>query len=241
MSSLSRVSDPDPSCCIDFVISHSLSAFSIDNMAIRQHKAPVAKPVKAVEPEVKDDSGSSDEDIALDDAEEEFHTEDESEDEEDAAPIAEDDLEGEEFHTTSEDEDEEEGDVEDVRSAPLLPAELLKSKPTSKSTPVKLSWDKLTQKEKKALRDEMGISMKELRSQVQGTGVIEAGKAAQVKRGILPADKVAGSRISKKRKRNGREPKIESSGKQKLIEAKRQRALQNARGSVQPVMKKRKG
>ena len=209
-------------------------------MAIRQHKAPVAKkakPIKVVEPDVVDDTGSSDEDLELNDFEEEFHTGNESEGDEEAGPIAADELDEEEFHTASEDE----SDAENVRSAPLLPTELLKSKPTTKSAPVKTSWDKLSQREKKALRDEIGISMKELRTQVQGTGVIEAGRAAQVKRGILPADKVAGSRIAKKRKRKGREPKIEASGKQRLIEQRRQRALQNARGSVQPVVKKRKG
>ncbi|KAK4632416.1 hypothetical protein CLAFUW4_02537 [Fulvia fulva] len=202
-------------------------------MAIRQHRAPAAKkakPVKAIEPEVEDDSS---EDLALDDGEEEFHSEDESEDA-DIAAIAEDE---EEFHTASGDEGDDEDDH--VPSAPLLPASLLKSKPTSTSVPVKISWNSLSRHQKKALRDEMGVSMKELRTQVQGTGVIEAGRAAQLKRGILPADKVAGSRIAKKRKRKGGQPKIESSGKQKLIEERKRRMLENARGSVLPVKKRK--
>ncbi|EME47161.1 hypothetical protein DOTSEDRAFT_69204 [Dothistroma septosporum NZE10] len=210
-------------------------------MAVRQHEAPVAKRSRSwKEQEVSDDDTSAREAIDLDDAEEEFHTEDESE-AEDAAHLAGEDSE-EEFHTASEDEEEpdDESETRVARSAPLLPAALLKSKSTTNPVPVKISWDQLSRADKKALRDEMGVSMKQLRTQVQGTGVLEAGRAAQVKRGILPADKVAGSRIAR-RKRKGREPKIEASGKQTLIEARKQRALLNARGSVQPVKKRRKG
>lgn len=186
---------------------------------------------KLVEPR---DSGSDVSDASP--AEEEFHTDPEDED---AGP---------EFHTDPEDADEgelveyhtESEDAEDEDNAksnpPLLPAELLKSKPSEAPATVQLPWDKLTRAEKKALRDERGTSMKELRAEAVKTGALQAGLAAQIKRGVRPADKVAGGRIAKTRKskrneKKRRQTKPDLSAKQQILE---QRKSQSGRGSVKP-------
>ncbi|CAK4031114.1 Hypothetical predicted protein [Lecanosticta acicola] len=159
-------------------------------------------------------------------AEEEFHTDPEDAEREDQIV---------EYHTDPEDADEDESSGS---NPPLLSAELLKSQPSEAPTTVKVPWDKLTRRQRKVLRDERGISMQELRAEALKNGVLEAGIAAQVKRGVRPADKVAGARVSKTRrskrhekKRRTRKP--EMSGKQQILES---RKKQSGRGSV-----KRKG
>lgn len=134
---------------------------------------------------------------------EEFHTDPE-------------DASDEEFHTDPEDASD--GEPAHVNDAALLPPELLKSKPADAPALHAKSWDQLTQKEKKELRDERGISMRELREEALGTGIVEAGKVAQIRRGIRPADKVAGGRIAKKRRTKGRTDIMPAlSGKQKML------------------------
>lgn len=172
-------------------------------------------------------------------ANEEFHTDPEDEDlEQESHTDPEDADEDElvEYHTESEDAEDEDNAKS---NPPLLPAELLRSKPSEAPATVQLRWDKLTRAEKKALRDERGISMKELRAEAAKTGALEAGLAAQIKRGVRPADKVAGGRIAKTRKskrneKKKRQTKPDLSAKQQILE---QRKAQSGRGSVKPRRK----
>lgn len=197
-------------------------------MAIRQRKAPTEAP----EPEILEVS-SSDEDAI----EQGYHTQ--PSDDEETGPTEEAPAE---YHTDSEDASD--ASPESENDIPLLPAELLNSKPTAPSTlGTRIDWDSMTQKERKALRDDLGVSMRELRTEAQRNGVIDAGKMAQLKRGIRPAEKVAGGRVAKRKKRKGgKQERPAMSGKQKLIEQRgRETKKRGARGSDQKVVKKRKG
>ena len=98
----------------------------------------------------------------------------------------------------------------------------------------------MSQKEKKALRDELGVSMRELRSEAQKNGVLDAGKMAQLKRGMRPAERVAGGRVAKRKRRTGKQAKPEMSGRQKLVEQ-RSRETRKRGASGQKAAKKRKG
>lgn len=174
-------------------------------MAIKQRKAPAAK---AAKPKRKIEEISSSEDEVM---EQEYHIEpSEASDQDEPAE--------EEFHTDPEDASPSPEPQEN--SIPLLPTALLKSTPSAPSK--LLDWDKMSQRERKALRDELGVSMKELRSEAQRNGVLDAGRMAQMKRGIRPAEKVAGGRVVKRKRRGGGagkgKAKAEKSGRQRLVE-----------------------
>ncbi|KAK4504645.1 hypothetical protein PRZ48_002606 [Zasmidium cellare] len=195
-------------------------------MAIKQRKAPAGKP----KPVIEEVSSSEDEQL-----EQDYHTE--ASDDEDEANELEDAPE--EFHTDSEDASD--ASPPPQNDTPLLPTALLKSKPSAPTA--RIDWESMSQKEKKALRDELGVSMKELRNEAQKNGVLDAGKMAQLKRGIRPAERVAGGRVAKRKKRKtGKQDKPEMSGRQKLIEQRsRETRKSGVRGGDQKVVKKRKG
>lgn len=154
----------------------------------------------------------------LEDGEEEFHTED---------------SDASEGGLDAGAEQDEESDVDADGSAasgiPLLPESLLKQLPQRKPPAPSLAhipWDQLTPKQKRARRNNSRKEKKReydrLREEAQGTGVLEAGKAAQKKRGIVPAvkrDRVKSGRVEKK----GRD-KVRVSGRQQMIEQ-RKRAV----------------
>lgn len=193
-------------------------------MAIKQRKAPAEKP----NPVIEDIPTSEDEPL-----EAEYHTEP-SEDEEEVA--AEPDNALEEYHTDPEDASDASPEI------PLLPTALLKSKPSAPAA--QINWESLSREEKKTLRDELGMSMRELRGEAQKNGVLDAGKMAQLKRGIRPAERVAGGRVAKKKnkRRTGAHAKTEMSGRQKLVEQRSREGRKRVRGGGEKkAVKKRKG
>ena len=150
-------------------------------------------------------------------AEEEFHTEDESDvsdEEEDAnKPGA---------NNNNEEESDSDSD-EDVGGVPLLPESVLKQATDSAQALQNIAgipWEKLTRKQKKARRHNSRKAKKRdydrLREQTKGSGVVEAGKVAQVKRGVAPLpprNKVAGGRVQKRGKAG-----VQASGRQQMLE-----------------------
>jgi hypothetical protein len=135
----------------------------------------------------------------------------------------------EEFHTSSgednsEDEDREEHLLEST--TPLLPPEILKPLPSPAQSPADIPWGKLSRKEKRAERNRSRQAKKrvwdQLRESSKGTGVLEAGKAAQAKRGVGSGkDRVTTGRIEKK---SSHKPK--TSGRQQLLEHRKRAAAQ---------------
>ena len=129
----------------------------------------------------------------------------------------------EEYHTEESDEgvaEEENDDIDAaVSSAPLLPKELLKPLPSpaySAHNAVGITRDQMTRPQKRAQRNRSRQAKKRvwerLRTETQGTGVVEAGKAAQIKRGVLPAkNRVKSGRVEKS-------GKTKVSGRQQLLE-----------------------
>ncbi|KAK0254620.1 hypothetical protein B0A54_13613 [Friedmanniomyces endolithicus] len=127
--------------------------------------------------------------------------------------------------TTSAHQPEDDADPSPIKPGPYLPAHLLKaplpSSPQVQPTPGK----DLSRKQKKAQRRTNRQLKKrqwdQLRADAQANGVLEAGKAAQVKWGVLrESDRVRSGRVGKKRK-VGREV----SGREMMLEErKRERA-----------------
>lgn len=158
-------------------------------------------------------------DARFDEGEEEFHTED-SENSEDVEDDGGSDLEGD----------------ESASGVPLLPESLLKHIPQAAQSAPSLAdvpWEKLSSKQKKARRNNSRKMKKRqydrLRGEVKGTGVLEAGKAAQEKRGIPPAkkDKVRSARVEKKtREANS------VSGRQKMLDNRKRAVERAASGAI---------
>lgn len=153
----------------------------------------------------------------VDGVEQEYHTEksdaSQSEDEEldDASDAGLDRAQDEEvYDTTSE---------APPQDASLLPAELLQplpSPPNSGLNAITIPRDQLTRKQKVVLRSRSRQSKKRawnrLKQETNGTGVLEAGRVAQMKRGIVPtSDKVISGRVGKKNR-------PQASGRQQLLE-----------------------
>lgn len=163
----------------------------------------------------------------------------------------------EEFHTDSgsSNEDDDDGESEDepctpeddeiaplgmAGDPPLLPPELLKPllSPAISAQPVtEIPWTQLTRTQKKTRRNHERAAKKkvwdELRRNAKGTGVLEAGKAAQAKRLLARSDRVRAGRVEKKSK-----PVV--SGRQQLLET-RKRARQESDMTAKPTKKQKKG
>jgi hypothetical protein len=154
-----------------------------------------------------------------------------------------------EYHTStdsqaSSDNDEEEDDIEDdgqrPPSAPLLPPELLRPLPSPAQSPVVIPYSQMTRKQKRAQRNHSRQAKKavweQLREGSGGTGVLEAGQVAQLKRGVGVSEsdgqrKVRSGRVEKKKKLK---PKF--SGRQQLVEERKRAAAQKVLG---PATKKK--
>jgi hypothetical protein len=136
----------------------------------------------------------------------------------------------EEFHTSSGEDNSEDGDRGEhliEPTAPLLPPEILKPLPSPAQSPADIPWEKLSRKEKRAERNRSRQAKKrvwdQLRDDAKGTGVLEAGKAAQANRGVHSLkDRVTAGRIEKK---SSRRPK--TSGRQQLLEHRKRAAAQS--------------
>jgi hypothetical protein len=165
------------------------------------------------------------------DSEEESEEDEEDEGPEDAEVV--DDAVEEEFHTEDSDQDDEEDETKPKQTAPpYLPASLLNSTATTTIPDVHLRdipWQQLSRKQKKNLKSRS--HQKKIRDAAKGSGVLEAGKAAQKKRGILA--KVKTGRVEKS--------KVETSGKQKLLEQRKKMVGQkNGAAVANPAKKKGK-
>ena len=156
-----------------------------------------------------------------------------------------DELE-QEYHTEEsdkEDVDEDESDTElelAQNATPLLPEELLKPLPSpaySLQHPINIPWEQMTRQQRVSQRNRSRKAKKRvweaLRRDSQGTGVVEAGRAAQYKRGLLlQREKVSSGRVAKKRR-----PAAEASGRQQLLEQ-RKRAAEQSKSQLLPLSKK---
>ena len=154
----------------------------------------------------------------------------------------------EEYHTEESDDEvakeQNDGSGSDTPrpSAPLLPEELLKPLPSpaySLQDAVTIPWDQMTRPQKRAERNRNRQSKKKvwdrLRRETQGTGVIEAGKAAQIKRGLIRAsDRVKAGRVGKK-------TKTQISGRQQLLEQRKRLIDQNGSALMRPSKRARTG
>ncbi|KAK3717007.1 hypothetical protein LTR37_006062 [Vermiconidia calcicola] len=139
-----------------------------------------------------------------------------------------------EYHTESEGEDDVDhgaGTGVPWSSAPLLPAELSKPLPSPVHSlqAISIPWEQMTRQQKKAQRNRSRQGKKKawdrLREEAEGTGVLEAGKAAQMKRGIVASkkEKVRTGRVEKQSK-----PK--TSGRQHMIEQRKRVLLGQSKG-----------
>lgn len=130
----------------------------------------------------------------------------------------------------AEDEEEEGDESEDedlvpvVASAPLLPQHLLKPMPSpahSAQNAPAMQWSEMSSKQKHVQRTRSRQYKKRvydsLRKHTEGTGVLKAGKMAQIKRGVAPAvGKVKTGRVEKSK--GG----IAQSGRQKLLQQRKE-------------------
>ncbi|KAK5160951.1 hypothetical protein LTS14_000744 [Recurvomyces mirabilis] len=137
-----------------------------------------------------------------------------------------------EYHTDdSADEDDVDGGVpldQEDESLPYLPAHLLRPaeiKSIEADDPaLEIPWEHKTPKQKAGSRRS---SRQRKKRQVEGSGVVEAGRAAQVKRGVVtkfPDVKEKTKRVGAK----GRVVKPQASGRQQILEA-RQREVRGVR------------
>nr|POE86548.1 hypothetical protein CFP56_46732 [Quercus suber] len=181
--------------------------------------------------ETDEESLQSGEDLS----DEEFHTEDE--DDEEA-------VDGSESNDEDEDNDDEADGLEHViadqttTSAPLLPSHLLQ--PESAIEHAVLEAAILTRKQRRAQSAKDRKAKRQLYAQIRrdarGSGVLEAGAAARIRRGLaLGADKVASGRIQKKK--SSQPSQVIQSGRQQLLN-KRKRE-ERKREEIPLVMKKR--
>lgn len=160
----------------------------------------------------------------LEEGEEEFHTEDSEDSEDDAdqsAQVEEDETAGDHVSETAPGIAPLPEHLLKPQAQPVQPAQSLADMP----------WDRLTAKQKKARRNN-GRRMKKrtwdrLRAETKGTGVLEAGKVAQAKRGVLSTgDKVRSGRVEKKAREG-----LAKSGRQQLLEE-RKRTVQRVRAGM---------
>lgn len=159
----------------------------------------------------------------LEDGEEEFHTEDSDASEEDIGADA------EVGERSDEESDAESDENTNAPAVPLLPDHLLK--PTTKQPapiPASIPWDQLTRPQKRARRNNSRKMKKRsydrLAAGVKGTATLDAGKVAQVKRGVVSVGKrdgVRSGRVEKKRSGKGEEGKVKVSGLQRLVEGRK--------------------
>lgn len=146
-----------------------------------------------------------------------------------------------EYHTEeSEDEAEEaSNDNAPTTRAPLLPAELLKPSLPSPAFSLQqpIPWERMTREQKVAQRNRDRKRKKRvwdrLRRDSEGTGVLEAGKVAQITRGIV--GKVRSGRVVKKVKE-----KAKLSGRQEILEQRKRDVEERGKALMRPVGKGRK-
>ena len=120
---------------------------------------------------------------------------------------------------------------------PLLPAELLKPLPSPANSPRNAVFprDQTTQGQKttntKRSRRAKQQAFDWLREETKGTGVLEAGRVAQLKRGVVPArDRVRKGRIEKK-------TEVQVSGRQRLLEQRKKLDEQKGKQFLGPSKK----
>lgn len=163
-------------------------------------------------------------------------------------------VDEQEYHTSdSEDrtgddlsrvDDEDEVNNEDRAvppTAPLLPLNILQTRPPPTQAVADIPWDRLTRKQKQARRNRSRkmkkAAMELVRSGIEGNGVLEAGRAAQSRRGVLTSattDRVRGGRIEK------RERKEVVSGRQRVLEERKRLVGKDSGRNMRPSTKKMK-
>lgn len=165
----------------------------------------------------------------VDDEEQEYHTSDSEDQSEDAS--ADDDDEDEEV--------ENDQDPALPPTAPLLPPEILKPLPSPAQSLADIPWERLTRKQKHARRNRSRktkkAALEELRNGAEGTGVLEAGTVAQLKRGVTsasPTNKVRSGRVGKKGKREV------VSGRHRLLEERKRLAKNGGGRNLRPSTKR---
>jgi hypothetical protein len=160
------------------------------------------------------------------------------------------DVEGDmeqEYHTEESENDSENEEPDSdmdilATSAPLLPPELLKPLPIpaySLHQPISIPRDQMTREQKVAQRNRSRKVKKRawdrLGRDSEGIGVLEAGKVAQWKRGlVVRGDKVRNRRITKQVK-----VKQQGSGRQQLLED-RKRAIEESKSRLMRPAKKQR-
>ncbi|KAH9827410.1 hypothetical protein Tdes44962_MAKER02856 [Teratosphaeria destructans] len=172
------------------------------------------------------------------DTDSEYYSEDDQQEfpfnDEDAGE-AEDGAIEEEFHTDPEDESSDDDTIDAAKKSSYLPAHLLNPSTTSATPRPHIPPEQLSKKQRRRRRNEI---TRDLRRATRGSGVLEAGEAAQVRRGVV------GGRVEKagkKRKRARRAKRRDEvmgkvSGKQKFIEERR--ALRELSGGVRKKVKR---
>lgn len=161
----------------------------------------------------------------------EYHTEEDSEEGEDGTEV-------QQLEDQPDDPSDSDNDDVAANNPPLLPDELLQPQSTVDSIrAISIPWHRMTRKQKKAQRSRSRQAKKRiwdgLRQETEDTGVLEAGRFAQLKRGIVSMkEKVKSGRIEKK-------TKPQASGRQQLLEQ-RKRQIDLSRSELMPVTKKAK-
>lgn len=143
------------------------------------------------------------------------------------------------YHTEpSSDEDAEDINHSAQVAAPYLPPHLLTSRPdpTQSVQQAIAPHDQLTRKQKAGQRNRSRQAKKRvwdrLRREAKGSGVLEAGRAAQIKRGVAPSTKnrVKSGRVEKVRKRE-----VQASGRQQLLEQRKRAVRQMGSEDKRPA------
>ncbi|KAK0861201.1 hypothetical protein LTS02_007950 [Friedmanniomyces endolithicus] len=138
---------------------------------------------------------------------------------------------------TAPESEEDDANPSPADAGPYLPAHLLKtplpSTPQLQPTP----FAQLSRKQKKGQRRTNRQLKKrqwdQLRADAQASGVLEAGKAAQVKRGVLrESDRVRSGRVGKKRKVG-----MEVSGRERMLEERKRERVGGEGGGVRKKIK----
>nr|POE72992.1 hypothetical protein CFP56_30931 [Quercus suber] len=165
----------------------------------------------------------------------EFHTEDEEDEEL---------IDSSDSHDMEDEEDAEDDEVTNgtsnpatISSAPLLPAHLLQSEQAPQDPALEVAL--LTRKQKRAQSAKDRKVKRQLfatiRRDARGSGVLEAGAAARMRRGLgLSGDRVASGRVLKK---TSQPRQVARNGRQQLLD-KRKRE-EDKRDDVPLVVKKR--
>lgn len=162
--------------------------------------------------------------------EEEFHT-----DESDASGLSDEAEQGSDEDEENDEDDEDEDDALPP-GAPLLPPELLEPLPSpaySMANPISTPWEQMTPKQKKAQRSRSRQSKQRVWDRVKGdakgSGVLEAGRVAQIKRGVVSRrDRVVSGRVGKKAR-----PLV--SGRQLLLESRKRAVQEEGRELMRPA------